>query len=191
MQILRQSVYFPYWVAGILVAAAALMLSPRHAAADASKDVVVTPLPLSVTVSNSATGPLPVRDVDNPARTPFTFVSGEPLQVHAVPPGKRYVIQHYAATCNVDAVGIMSDLRLAIVRPGTIDVEDHAAPRMIDSNGGSVARPVLLWSASANTQLYADPGTSIQLLAVSNFRATGAVVRSCGTSVSGYVTDQL
>jgi len=76
-------------------------------------NVVNTPLPVTGTISvgNLGDSPLPVRDVDNPARQPVHFGSK-----YTVPAGKRLVIEYISArfrtsaTCGFLEVRLLDDI---------------------------------------------------------------------------------
>ena len=125
-----------------------------------------------------------VQNVDEAGRNPFTL-SGDINDVFHVPADKRYVIQTFSAECNVDNTGYLSQIRLEAITGGKVQFAAIPATYQ-DQNFSAAGHPVSLWYGTALTHLYADPGTTIGLRASSNHNQTGAVVRDCDFSVSGY-----
>jgi hypothetical protein len=115
--------------------------------------------PAANTVKIDATNPLPVHDVDNPARHPFAAACtinnnvGNPCTMTLVPPGKRLVIEMFQLTTN----------------GGELNVTLNNTP--------------MKYTFSQSTQLvrvYADPLTTVQ--------AAGGVVGTIAT-ITGYLVD--
>jgi hypothetical protein len=126
-----------------------------------------------------------VQNVDEAGRNPFALRSNNVNEVFHVPADKRYVIQTFSAECDVDNTGYLSQIRLTVIKGGTIQFA--AIPAIYqDQNFSAAGHPVSLWYGTGSTHLYADPATTISLEASSNFNQTGAVVRDCEFSVSGY-----
>jgi len=115
--------------------------------------------PAANTVKIDATNPLPVRDVDNPARHPFAASctinnnGGFPCTLTMVPPGKRLVIEMFQLTANGGELYV------------------------------TVANTPIKYTFLQSTQLvrvYADPLTTVQAAG----GAAGTVV-----TITGYLVD--
>ena len=153
--------------------------------------VVNTPLPVSlqgtgnitgsVSITNAATSPALMRDVDNPARHAFerSFSCTASTDVACtdnffVPAGQRLVIEY------VSAVVILPPGQKGLFRVTTIVQSDTPLTHhiLLSTQGD-------LLVASTPTRLYADPGTRINFVAV---RDTPGAITLRGT-ISGYLVN--
>jgi len=118
-----------------------------------------------------------IQNVDEPGRNPFAFQTTGigTTPAFTVPTGKRYVIQTYSADCFTNP-GEQGDFMDEVtVNAGTGGTRAVAFAQGFQRLG--VANE---WLASGTTQLYADQGTSIEVL------VDGFGVASCTVGVSGY-----
>ena len=134
-----------------------------------------------VTVVNTTAQPVPVRDVDNPARQPFQTSTSSPtnafnaqgfgLTLITVPAGKRLVIEFVSATCSPTGAGgvVPNPLRV------TTQVDHWFALQPGNQIGLAVGTHL--------TSLYADPGTKVNLTV---FPTSNAATVICNVAVSGY-----
>ena len=153
-------------------------------------NVVNTPLPVTgtVTVGNLGDSPLPVRDVDNPARQPVqarancsvTIETGCLPTIYTVPAGKRLVIEYASMDANVPA-GELAQLAIA-TRTGGETVE-HAFPLTPPSVAFSAGRAA---NVGQQVRLYADPGTSV---VVTGSRSGFGSPASFIFTISGHLVD--
>ena len=138
--------------------------------------------PLSVSVGNPDSAPLPVRDVDNPARQPFfasaiysissgSGVSGV-IQLYQVPAGKRAVVE----TVEV----LNAELSATFGQSARIFMTTGGSPAGID-----FAEPNGL-PATYQTRIYADPSTLLnyQVLVVGSTSAVNGSV-----TITGYLVN--
>ena len=136
----------------------------------------------NMTVANSPAGPVPVRDVDNPARQPFTF-----QQDIEIPPN---VIGGVSFT-------VPANKRLVIEQVSVRDLEDRAAESEVEaelhtSTGGQefryyfAATPSVYWVASSQVRCYADAETTVF---VGVFRDPGVFAAEVEFNVSGYLVN--
>src|SRR5438445_1232922 len=145
----------------ILLSCFALLPIAQAAPSPSNVNVVNTP---NVNVVNTPASPVPVRDVDNPARQPFQaqvvggFADGASttgdITIATVPAGKRLVIEH------VSVFGMMEQLQRLV--GGTLFHElghnlghDHLP---ISAQGSNAAGTLDYFVASQLVRFYADPG---------------------------------
>ena len=134
---------------------------------------------------NSQATPLYVVSADNPAKSAFTLtISNTPgassgvftsAQIGTVPPGQRYVIEHYNVLCQVDNGGTLADV--AVLVGSDHAVRDDAPAHPLGMGNSSSA-----WGGNGLTRVYADAGQPISVGAVAN----GGNLSSCFGEVSGY-----
>jgi hypothetical protein len=161
-------------------------LAPGSAVAISGTPTVNIASGLNVGITgNSASNPLVVVSADNPAKSAFTittptqFSNGPSIftseQIAVVPPGQRYVIEHYNVVCEVDNGGTLADVAV-LVGPVT-GVRDDALPHVLGIGNTSSG-----WGGNGTTRVYAEPGQTISVGAVAN----GGSLSSCFGEVSGY-----
>ena len=146
------------------------------------------PVPIAgtINVGNPEANPLPVRDVDNPARQPVHFaascsvVKGGTCQrvIYVVPAGKRFVIEYASMEAS------LSDDRTPLMRISTTVGGQEV--RHFLSIPPSVPGLGLPTSIGQQVRLYADPGTGVLV--------SGTVLDSAGTAlfsftISGYLVN--
>jgi hypothetical protein len=146
----------------------------------------------AVEVVNSAVNPVPVRDVDNPARQPFNatfFTDFQNEQVTAdvpfitVPAGKRLVIEHASAQSRFPANDLVSaSLLYPALTNGLVEQFLVIHPQGTDHLGNRV------FTASEELRAYIAEGGTLRFK-VSRDRAGAAVVDGVGVTVSGYFVD--
>ena len=144
------------------------------------------PVPVTgtVAVSNLGSSPLPVRDVDNPAREPFQarlcMVSGAatctgtlafPTSV-SVPVGKRLVIEQIAGECFPSATTLALGLTVTVNSTTVTHLFGIEYPVGSGTTGYT----------NHTTRLYADGGTSV---VPANNSLPGPV--ACDIAFSGYL----
>src|SRR5262245_43903111 len=153
----------PVTVLGALLVISSLVNSQQSGRAAPSGPTVTIdqsqlPLPVigstaitgTVAIGNTAESPLFVRDVDNPARHPFAIFMTD-SQIFRVPNNQRYVVEHYAADCNVDTTGIQTNLKLRVIQANFNEIADNAVPHFVQSNGFIDGHAVVFWRASGTT----------------------------------------
>lgn len=140
-----------------------------NAVQSGSWNVGILGTPVPVTVGNLPAAPVPVRDVDNPARQPFQ-VQGEgafafsttfSTTVFTVPANKRLVIQFASALVNVP-VGQKVRLRVGKLGGG-------GAAFLVATLQGTftpIATPADFYTASQPMLLYAEAGDFITVTAI-------------------------
>ena len=146
--------------------------------------VTVSGVPTSTTIDNSASNPVPVRDVDAvthepfQARTPFSqFTSGVgTVTLVTVPADKTLVIEHVSAAINdTSGSGLVScDLETATLN-GPVDwvVCEPMGKNALNA----------FYAANAQTKFVAGPGSVVRFgVSTVSFSGTGFVA----ASVSGY-----
>jgi hypothetical protein len=144
-------------------------------------NVVNTPLPVTGTISvgNLGDSPLPVRDVDNPARQPVQFKLGA-TDSYTVPNGKRLVIEYVSAE-----IFSFSSCTLTVARlkttAGGVEQEHQFYLQLVGTNVTN-----RYYAANQQTRLYADPNTEVvpgSALVCSGFNQIQSTV------ISGYLVD--
>jgi hypothetical protein len=121
------------------------------------------PATQNVNVTNPATSPALVRDVDNAARNAITFALNNPTDTFVVPSGKRLVVEQISALPG----GAFSNIAILVTTLNGADFHAYLTP---DPTG----------PYRFTGRLYADPLTNVSLNPGS---ATGQF------SVSGYLID--
>ena len=148
--------------------------------------------------------PLPVRDVDNPARQPFhadaSFVMeaaddrGEnsfrfqisPTELVVVPKGKRAIIEYFSFRCELQPGQRVNEVRLITFVNG-FQLAQYIVPTpqgQLPSEFSSLGVPIVeVFAASQMIREYADPGTGIQFMVKRN---PSSGVAGCSALISGY-----
>ena len=145
-------------------------------------NVVNTPLPVTgtINVGNLGDAPLPVRDVENPARQPVQFEFNG-LNDYQVPAGKRLVIEYVSAELNSLASACTKAVATLQTTAGGVE-ESHPFYLQLIGTVGTQRD----YAVNQQTRLYADPNTMIQ---------PGSRTAGCGGTViesiviSGYLVD--
>jgi hypothetical protein len=140
---------------------------------------------LPVHIMNSSSQPIPVSDIDNPARQPiqqlfnFSFdpTQGTNGQSFVVPAGKRLVIEYVSAAIALE-MGLIVDAVVTTTVNG-IEGGHHLIPT---SMGPAWGFP-LSYLISKEIRVYADPGTKVQFSITDNLTGNGG---AWGT-ISGYL----
>lgn len=122
-------------------------------------DITNTP---TVQVGNTATNPIQVRDVDNPARQPFqkaftvTLPAGTAFGTESfqVPAGKRLVIEYVSTIEDSSTINLL-ELRIFTQLAASGVVHSFVATRV----ERGIYDPIFF--ISQQTRLYADPGTYV------------------------------
>lgn len=196
-----------------------LLSAPRASeAAPSDKDVVVVntpadPVPVSVQgtvqsaqngawnvgltgtptvqVGNAANAPVLVRDVDNPARHPYTsqvFLSWTPgnnvasADFSAVPAGKRLVLEYVAAEGSIPQG---QQFFMLIQSPA---VNGFVYPLVVTKQASFAFGPTDIYTTSQPVRIYIEPGTTFRALANRN-DTTGGAGTDIIVSVTGYLVD--
>ncbi len=142
----------------------------------------------SVNIGNPAASPVPVRDVDNPARQPFqwpfvwsvapgSFDEFSPFVT--VPAGKRLVIETISVQATADVV---SHIRIRIQTTADGQLSGH----FIDVANRGGAAGLTNFHGTHAVRIYADPGSSVRFGAGRN-DSSGFV--SVEAAISGYFVD--
>ena len=144
-----------------------------------------------INVVNTADNPVPVRDVDNPARQPFSRtifrdfhneVTAD-IPLITVPVGKRLVIEHASARSNFPANDLVSAELLYPAPTGGLVHQFLVIHRQgTDSFGNRV------FSASEELREYIAQGETLRFI-VSRDSAGANVVNAVAVTVSGYFVD--
>jgi len=176
----------------ILLSCFALLPVVRAAPSPSNVNVVNTP---NVNVVNTTASPVPVRDVDNPAKQPFQaevvggFADGASstgdITIATVPAGKRLVIEH------VSAFGTMLPTQKVINGGSDVIWADPFSTLIVqyhwDSQGSNADGSRDYFVASQLVRFYANPGP-IQCFAERDSTA-GANPNSVTFTISGYLVD--
>ncbi len=153
------------------------------------------PSPSNVIVVNTPASPVPVRDVDNPARQPFQaqavggFADGASstgdITIATVPAGKRLVIEH------VSALGTMLPTQKVINGGSDVIWTDPFGIIILqyhwDSQGSNADGSRDYFVVSEALRVYANPGP-IRCFAERDSTA-GANPNSVTFTISGYLVD--
>lgn len=138
-----------------------------------------------VRIMNTFSQPVPVSDVDNPARQPFQqlfnfsfdHTQGTNGQSFVVPAGKRLVIEFVSAAIALE-MGLVVDA-VVTTTVGGIAGGHHLIPT---SMGPAWGFP-LSYLISKDIRVYADPGTTVGFSITDNLTGNGG---AWGT-ISGYL----
>ncbi len=153
-------------------------------------NVVLSGTP-TVQVGNAFNSPLPVRDVDNPARQPFqreldplvspgSFTASDSL---TVPAGKRFAIEFASASVDTPA-GTKMWVRIQTTSSG-VGLSYSLLPQL-QGNYAADGSDFLL--AAQPMKLYADPGTQVTAV-VSVLGGVANTNTGASVSLSGYFVD--
>ena len=167
-----------------------------------ARDVIVvnTPLPVTgtVSVSNLGSNPLPVRDVDNPARQPFQATLeeppvGAPPRVVTVPAGKRLVIEYVSANVIAGDLQCGAPPRYALTTTAAGVAQAHFFYPEFTGNVGSAGNVSRRYGLSQQTRIYADPNTQLALdIGVDSFPVCSFLnlgIGESGLHISGHLVD--
>ena len=158
------------------------------------------PVPVTgtVSVSNLGGAPLPVRDVDNPARQPFQaniidIPIGLPNPVFfTVPAGKRLVIEYVSADIEADNTQCPNAPRYELTTTaGGVTLDHFFYTKDAGTLGTSVNDDTKAFGLSQQTRIYADPNTQVRLdIRTGTFPTCGFHLNEgSGIRVSGYLVD--
>jgi hypothetical protein len=150
------------------------------------------PVPVTgtVNVGNLGDGPLPVRDVDNPARQPVqadafcdgTGATGCFTRIFEVPPGKRLVIEYASMQAGIPA-GQVALFEIQTLAGGASSSVQHSFPLSAPSVSGFGGG---LTAVGQQVRVYADPGISVGVAGRRNIVAGDA---RFNFTISGYLVD--
>jgi len=165
-------------VSAYLVLVVAITLFDSSPVAGKSGSLVAGP---NVRVINSSAEPVPVFDVDNPAFQPFQVnfpASSDPFPPLAVPEGKRLVIEH--VTSNAFSTGDVFWITVLTTAGGQFATHLFPMSKLgVAPSGNNV------YGMAAQTRIYADPGTNVNIQG----DGLGAPGVSRFASISGYLVD--
>lgn len=145
------------------------------------------PVPVTgtVNVGNLGGDPLPMKDVDNPARQPFQRAIHE-FTPFIVPTGKRLVIEYVSADVGTSSTSCDAfRCKLKTTVQGT-DLVHFFFPELVSTSPSTAASRQ--FALSQQTRIYADPNTEVTV----NFERNGSpCVFGIGTglSISGHLVD--
>ncbi|MBI3681031.1 MAG: hypothetical protein HY235_11620 [Acidobacteria bacterium] len=134
----------------------------------------------------------PVRDVENPARTPFTaYASGgipvnwvsQLISVGTVPAGKRLVIESVGVSCTTDTDDNISLVTINVIT-GTLQGWYSVPFPIAIQKQGTTFDGKASWVASQPVRLYSDGVNYNTQVAISHAKVTAAA--SCFAFVSGH-----
>ena len=146
---------------------------------------------------NIANTPLPIRDVDNPARQPIqveTFVNivnvGTNAVLFTVPSGKRLVVEHFSSELGIATGTSVNRYLLAVAndpaQPG-LTAFAHFIPPAFHAPCGTCAAGTDEWVASQPIRMYVDAGKTLVVnVTLSGFPGPSA---PAFFSASGYLVD--
>jgi hypothetical protein len=149
-----------------------------------SWDVGITGTP-TFQVGNVANNPVPGRDVDNPARQPFTKVVTD-SNSFAVPSGKRLVIEYVSGGGFISTgqkfleVGF---LFTALIDGDRAGVQHHFVPVFTGTQNTGMNQ-FDVYAVSQQTRIYVEPGGLVQ-----GFLEKTSGVAGVSFTVSGYLVD--
>jgi hypothetical protein len=149
-----------------------------------------TPIPpaQNVTVVNTPSEPVPVRDADNPARQPiqrsFSLTSSFQPEPYTVPDGKRLVIEHVSGevTSGATCKALYGSVLTSVTTDGTEVASTHRFPL---SATPLPNRTVF----SQQVRLYADPNTNVRGGAFGHDGTNNCTVDRFSLLISGYLVD--
>ena len=142
----------------------------------------------SVNIGNSATSPVPTRDVDNPARQPFQWpfvwfvppgLASEFSPSVTVPAGKCLVIETVSAQAVAD---VSTFMRLRILTTANGQLVGH----FIDVENRGTAGGLNNFHGTHAVRIYADPGTTVRFGAG---RGDTSGYVDVNAAISGYFVD--
>lgn len=135
----------------------------------------------------------PVRDVENPARTPVTFsrsglfaldTSYLHLAVYTIPAGKRLVMEHIGIVCTMDADDNVSLAEVHVWRASAIGGGTSEPVPILVQKQGTTHDGKVNWVASQPVRLYADAGGGDTEIHVFHSKLTSRP--SCSAVISGH-----
>ncbi len=157
-----------------------------HLAPGGSVGIAGTP---NVAVGNTEANPVPIRDVDNPARQPFQTVGGGQLPAltcgssftFAVPANKRLVIEFASANVRIQAIGQIAEVGIQT----TVGL-NLSGPYRVPLNRTGTVGSEERFEGSQQMRVYHDTGTV--------FVGFGRTIPCAGiadfsVSISGYLVD--
>ena len=160
-------------------------------------NVVNTPLPVTgtINVGNLGDSPLPVRDVDNPARQPIQAnIIEVPPQIpnpilFTVPAGKRLVIEYVSADIQANTQCATAPLYALRTTTGGVALNHFFQSEFTGTLGAAANEATRAYGLSQQTRIYADPNTTVTLdIRTSAFPSCSFMVND-GIHVSGYLVD--
>jgi hypothetical protein len=167
---------------GVLAVIGSLM-SPRYAAADSTKDVIISNVPLPVS------GKVAVKNIDERGRIPYQQTgqcntSGTcDITFAMVPANKRLVIEEVTATVAIPNSSVLEGVRLndgTVNSPGYLPADLHLVPQLVWSSGG-----FLSYALTHRVEWYAEAGRTPRFQVS---RLNGGVVNA-EVTVTGYLVD--
>lgn len=160
-------------------------------------NVVNTPLPVTgtVSVSNLASSPLTVSDVDNPARQPLQAnIIEVPPQIpnpilFTVPAGKRLVIEYVSADIQANTQCVTAPRYALRTTTGGVTLEHFFYSELVGTVGSDANDATRAYGLSQQTRIFADPNTQVTLdIRTSAFPSCGFSVND-GIHISGYLVN--
>jgi len=127
-------------------------------------DVNVTNTP-SVSVGNPPTSPIPVKNVENPAKSPFWgFASGTftadyiniQLSLGDIPEGKRLVIEQVTAYCELDSDDSIPRVTISMNHKTSESTYSVYQVPLLMQKMGSTYDGKVGWAISQQVRLYSD-----------------------------------
>lgn len=134
----------------------------------------------------------PVRDVENPARSPFwtkghTSFDGvsNDLSMHfSFPSGKRLVIEYLSVWCRLDHDDSLPYAAVLVSVPAALGTGGYMEFRFGIQKQGPDPYGSTQWIASQPMRLYSDSGTGVNLIKIAHTKTASTMY--CDFSLSGY-----
>lgn len=160
-------------------------------------NVVNTPLPVTgtINVGNLGDSPLPVRDVDNPARQPIQAnIIEVPPQIpnpilFTVPAGKRMVIEYVSADIRANTQCATAPQYALRTTTGGVALNHFFQSEFTGTLGAAANEATRAYGLSQQTRIYADPNTTVTLDIRTDAFPSCAFMVNDGIHVSGYLVD--
>jgi hypothetical protein len=131
----------------------------------------------SVSVINTPSNPVPVREIGEPFQALAQSTLSSPVTFPTVPAGKRLVIEHFSVEVNNNTSGVFPNT--CILSNGDGASNDYFAIQPTFSNSLNH-----FWVGSVKTKFYAETGKTPQIFCDFGFGQSGGI----SAFVSGYFT---
>ena len=134
----------------------------------------------------------PVRDVENPARTPIWGYSASTISVGyvntlidltTVPVGQRMVIEHVGVTCTTDGDDNISRATVWIFKKNVAGYSSYGMPLVVTKQGNTYDGKAS-WAVSQSLRIYSDGVGNTTTVDVRHSKITANA--SCYAVLSGY-----
>jgi len=159
-----------------------------------TRTVVVALITLAFSAAAFAQYSQPVRDVENPARTPFWGYAAGAIDAGwinnffntgTIPVGQRLVIEHVAVHCSLNASDSISRVTITVVKKIVDGWQIFQIPLLSQQQGPDLVGGGISWVTSQQVRLHSD-GVAGGTVTVGVYRGNTAAAASCYATVSGY-----